>query len=392
VALSLLSLHTLFAAVLVGPVWAAEILTAWSPLGAAAWLATATLMTVVLPSHGANLLHLLLGRRPRWFIGGLALAAGLVAADAVLGPDLFRDLSRGIFGQPGLGLVVAIGLVGTVHVGLLRGMRSRLEVDRHTVSRNGGPSRRAASVYQWIERTLPSGPLVALELRKISRTRRLRGATVAILMMMLFFYGWAAVQLTTTSTIEGDILVNIGLLGIGGPFFAIGFMVYGISAGHIDGLFARPHPLSNIAESKLLLLWAGLLPPSLLLPALLPWLPFRYAVLLVGCALYWWGVMVPSTVYLGTRLRTPVDLSASHFSMDPSGSMRGLVLLIPLSGLIVAPIAATMTGAWTIVGGSLGAAGLAGLGLAAGRRAPFARQLRRHRHAMLEGFRENDPM
>ncbi len=81
-ALSVLSLHTLLAGVLVGPVWAAEVLTTWSPLGAAAWLGTALLLTVVLPSHGAILLHLLLGRRPWGFVGALAGIALCFVADA----------------------------------------------------------------------------------------------------------------------------------------------------------------------------------------------------------------------------------------------------------------------------------------------------------------------
>lgn len=71
-ALSLLSLHTVFAVVLVGPVWAREIATAWTPVGAGAWLVAALLLTIVLASHGANLLHLLLGRRPWGTAGALA--------------------------------------------------------------------------------------------------------------------------------------------------------------------------------------------------------------------------------------------------------------------------------------------------------------------------------
>ncbi|WP_263785680.1 DUF5687 family protein [Salinibacter grassmerensis] len=390
--LSLLSLHSLFAMVLVVPVWAAEIVTAWTPLGAAAWLLIALLSTVVLASHGANLLHLLLGRRPWGVAGALAGVTLAFVADAVLGPDLFRGLSRVVFGRPGIGLVAAVGVVGATHAALLRVMRERLEVDRRTVSRIGEPSRWGTPVYRWIEQALPAGPLVALELRQVVRTRRLRGATATILGLMVFFYGWAGVQLVMEGTVESNVLMNVVLWGIGGPFFATGYAIYGISAGHIDGLFARPTSLSHIATSKLALLWAGLVPATLLLPTLFPWVPLRYAMLLGGCAFYWWGVMVPSTVYLGPRFRTPVDMSASHFSMNPSGSMRGLVLVPPLLVLLAAPILAATTSAWWIVGGSLCAIGLVGLGLVAWWRGPFARQLDRHKHGMLEGFRENEPI
>jgi len=392
VVLSLLSLHTLFAVVLVGPVWAGEILGPLPPGSALAWLGLALLLGVVLPSLGAQGLHLLLGRRPRWLLAGLAGLAGLFAADAVVGADLFRGLSRVLFGHPGVGLITAVGIVGGTHAALVRGMQSRLAVDRRTITQIGGPSRRAASVYGWIEETLPAGPLLAVELRQVVRTRRLRSATAAVLGLMVFFYGWAGVQLVTTGTVETTILVNLAFLGIGGPIFAVGYTIYGISAGHIDGLFARPTSLSHMATSKVALLWANLLPATLLLPVLLPWIPLRYAALLVGCALYWWGVMVPSTVFFGPRFRTPVDMSASHFSMNPSGSMRGLVLLLPLSGLLVSPILATTTGAWWAVSGGLCVVGLIGLLVTAWRRAPFARQLARHKHEMLKGLRENEPI
>jgi hypothetical protein len=78
--------------------------------------------------------------------------------------------------------------------------------------------------------------------------------------------------------------------------------------------------------------------------------------------------------------------------MNPSGSMRGLVLLPPLLVLIASPILAGATGAWWIVGGSLCAVGLIGLGVAAGRPEPFARQLDRHKHEMLKAFREKEPI
>jgi hypothetical protein len=72
--------------------------------------------------------------------------------------------------------------------------------------------------------------------------------------------------------------------------------------------------------------------------------------------------------------------------------MRGLVLLPPLLVLIASPILADATGAWWIVGGSLCAVGVFGIGVAAWRPEPFAQQLNRHRHAMLKAFRENEPI
>jgi hypothetical protein len=36
-------------------------------------------------------------------------------------------------------------------------------------------------------------------------------------------------------------------------------------------LFARPHALRRLVKAKLVLLWLGMLPGTLLLPAFLPW-------------------------------------------------------------------------------------------------------------------------
>ena len=394
IVLGLLSVHTVFAVVVVGPVWAAEVWPALSGPEAAAWLASALLLTGVLPALGMQLLNVLLGREPAWFLGALLVATGVFALDVVLDVSLLWSASRVLFGAPlaGLGLSL-IATAGTYAV-LLRVLEARVEVDRRTAPRpaRSSPRKRGARIYRWIESTLPAGRLVALELRRLVRTRWLRGASVATLVMMLFFYGWAGIELVASGDVESTVLMNVALWGIGGPTLAIGFTIYEISAGHIDGLLGRPHSLSHVAFSKLALLWIGLMPATLLLFPLLPWIPFRYGVLLVGCALYWWGVMVPSTVYFGPLFRTPVDLSTSHFSMNPSGSMRGLVLLLPFCGLIVGPIAAATTGAWATVGGSLGAAGLVGLGGVAWTRDPFVQQLDRHRHAMVEGFRENEPI
>jgi hypothetical protein len=390
VVLSLLSVHTVFAVVLVGPVWAAEIATAWAPGAAGAWLGTALLLTVVLPSHGATLLHLLLGQRPRWFMAGLGLVASLFAADAVLGPDLFRAASQGLFGQPVLGLVCAGGLVAGAHAGLLRAMRRRLEVDRRTGARRGAPSAWGKAVYRWIARTLPAGPLVALELRQIARTRRLRGLFLMGVLIVVYFYGFSILSSDTAGLIDPDALLMICFFGIAGPTYGIGQWSFGTWAGHVEGLFVRPHSLSTIMLGRMIVLWMGLVPGSLVTMGVLPWLPGGQAAFLAGIGLFWWGVVVPSFVYFGPHFRTPVDPSASMFTMNTN--THGLRLLPVLLPLIVAPIFALFTGAWWIMAGIVGGLGLAGLLTVAWTRAPFARMLDRHRREMVEGFQENEPI
>ncbi len=244
-ALSLLSLHTVFAVVLVGPVWADEIATAWSPLGAAAWLATALLLTVVLASHGAILLHLLLGWRPRGLAGVIALVVGLFSVDATLGPDLFRAASRVIFSRPLVGLACTAFLSTGLHAGLLCAMQTRLEVDRRTMRRRDGPSWWEQALCRWAERTLPAGRLVALELRQMLRTRRMRGIALMGIICAVLFYGIGVSELVLKGAIGFNGILYIAFFGIGWPSFTVGSAIYGISAGHVDGLFTRPHSFSR---------------------------------------------------------------------------------------------------------------------------------------------------
>jgi len=390
VVLSLLSVHTVFAVVMVGPVWAAEIATAWAPGAAGAWLGIALLLTVVLPSHGATLLHLLLGRRPWWFVAGLGLVGGLFAADAVLGPDLFRAASGALFGHPIVGLAVAGGVVAVAHVGLLRAMRRRLEVDRRTVPRRGAPSEWGRVVYRWIERTLPAGRLAALELRQVVRTRRLRGIALGGILIVMYFYGFEVLSSDTGTLIDPEGFIMISFLGIAGPAYGLGFWLFGTWAGHVNGLFARPHPLGNVMLGRTVVLWMGLVPGTLVTVGILPGLPLPQAAFLLGMVLFWWGVVVPTFVYFGPHFRTPVDPSASMFTMNTN--IHGLRLLPIMLVVIAAPAAALLTGAWWVVAAGVGAAGLAGLLTVAWTRAPFARKLDAHRREMVEAFRETKPI
>jgi len=386
--LSLLSVHTVFAIVLVVPVWAAEVATAWSSVAAGAWLATALLLTVVLASHGAILLHLLLGRRPWGFVGALVLGSSVAAADAILGPGLFRAASRFIFGQPLVGLACTALLTTGLHTGLLRAMRDRLEVDRRTMRRRDGPAWWEKALCRWAERTLPAGRLVALELRQIIRTRRLRGLFLSGLVAIVYFDGIALA--TAEQTVEAADLFNIVLFGIGGPAFGLGFWLFGAWAGYADGLLARPHALSDIVRAKLVLLWIALLPGSLGLLVLLPWLSGSHAAFLGALLLCWAGVIVPGFLYIGPHFRTPVDTSASMFTMNTN--FHGLRYLPLLFLLFAISLVALLLDAWW---GTAAVVAVASTGALLGvlwTVRPFARQLNQHRREMLEGFRENEPI
>lgn len=389
-ALSLLSLHTLFAVVLVGPVWAGEVVAALPLVEAAAWLASALLLAVVLPSYGANLLHLLLGRRPRWLFAGLAGLAGLFAVDATLGPDGARAVSRFVFGAPAGGLVVAVLATGATYTALFRTMKARLEVDRRTSRRIGGPSRWGRTIYRWIENTLPAGRLVALELRQIFRTRRLRGLAFMGVLGVIYFYGFSILSSETEKLIDASALVWICFLALPGPTYFLGQWGLGTRAGHANSLFARPHRLTTIMLSHIVVLWIGLIPGTLVTAGVLPWLSLGRAAFLLGMVLFWWGVAVPGIVYLSPHSRTPVDLSESMYTMNTN--THGFRLLPVYVPVLLAPFLASITEAWWTVAGVVGGLGLAGLLGIAWTTAPFARKLDRHRRQMVAGFQENEPI
>jgi hypothetical protein len=400
-ALTLLSVHTLFAVLVVGPVWAAEVVPALSGVDAGAWLVSALLLAGVLPALEMQLLNVLLGRHPQWFLGVLLAGTGIAGVDAVLGGAGLPGASRFVFGTPLAGLGAALLVTGGTYAVLLRVLEARTDVeargerDRRASAREGAASGWGAGVYRWVESTLPAGRMVALELRQVVRTRRLRGLALMGVGIVLLFFVLSVAELVfqEAAAASPNSVMNIAFWGIGGAVIGVSVQVFAFSADHVEGLLARPHRLGDIVASKMALLWMGLGPGTLLLLGLLPWLPLRVGAFPGGCALYWWGVIVPGMVYTGPWFRTPVDLSASVFSFNGTlNNAAGLALLPVILVVIGAPLLAAFAGAWWPLAALVGGAGLVGLGAVAWTRRPFVRQLDRHRHDMMAGFRENDPI
>lgn len=390
--LALPSVYTVVALVLVGPFWIAEVWGTLPPAEALAWLATALLLTGACAGYAAHLTHMLLGRRPRIVFGGLALLAGLVAVDAALGPDLFRALSRALFEHPLLGTGFAAVLTLGGHVGVVRTMRARLTVDRTVRRRSRSTASWGDALYPWAERALPAGQLVALTLRQGARTRRLRGMTLYASLGVVAIHGWGAIL--ATGIADGSIefyLILACTTGIGGTALGLAPIVFGVSSGHADALFARPHRPAILVWTKLVMLWISTVPGSVLVLGVCLGLPAPQAAFLIASVLWWWGMIVPICVWIGVYTRKPVDLSASHFSLRTNSLYELPVILLGLSPMwIYAGIEAT--GYWWSTSAVMGALGLAGLFTLVCTDRPFAPRLRAHRHEMTAGFRENEPI
>jgi hypothetical protein len=206
--------------------------------------------------------------------------------------------------------------------------------------------------------------------------------------MVVYFYGFAL--LSSDGTIEAADLFGIALFGLGGPAFALGTWMFGVWARYAEGLFARPNAPDDIVWAKLTVLWAGLLPGSLVLAGVLPWFRVSHAALLGAILLCWAGVIVPGFVYLGPHFRKPVDTAASAFTMN--ANFHGL-RFVPLILLLIAVLlGALLLDAWwevTAVVAVVCAGALLGLVWTV---QPLTQKLRRHRHDMLQGFRENEPI
>lgn len=390
--LSLPSIYTVMALVLVVPVWTAEVWGTLAPTGALAWLATALLLTAACAGYGARLLHLLLGRRPRIVFGGLGLLAGCVGADAALGPDLFRGLSRALFGHPVVGAAGALVLTVGMHAGLVWTMRTQLTVDRSVRRRSEGAVPRGGALYRWMERTLPAGQLMALTLRQVARTRRLRGMMLYASLGVVAIHGGGAA--IASGLYDGSIefyLILACTTGVGGAGLGLAPIVFGVSSGHASALFARPHRPAALVWTKLVMLWVSTVPGSTLVLGVGLGLPASQAAFLVASVLWWWGVIVPVCVWIGVYAQKPVDLSASHFSLRTNSLYELPVIALALSPMWIY-LGVDVTGYWWSISGGMSMLGLAGLLTLFSMNGPFASRLRTHRHEMMAGFRENEPV
>jgi len=393
VLLYLLSLHTVGAIVLVGPVWAAEVWPVLPAMEAGMWLLTALLGTAVLPGLGAQLLNVLLGQYPRGFVAVLAGIVGVVAVDAVLTFSLLRGLARVLFGWPAVGLFCALAVTAGTYRVLLRTLQGGLVVDRRRRTGKTSASGQDVMGSRWIEDTLPAGRLVALDVRQIVRARRLRSLALLGLAVGMGCGGLSGASVWAKGEITAGRMIRFSVFGLGGPVYGLGLVWrFGVWAGHVEGVLTRPHSLTAIIRGKLRVLWSGLFPGTLMLLGMAPWLPVKQAIFLFAMALFWGGVVVPGFVYLGLHLRRPVDPSTAGFAVGMSlhaHAIRGLPLLLVL---VAGPVGAAAFGAWLSVSAVVGGMGGIGLILVARTLRPFVQQLHHHRHEMLDGFRENDPI
>jgi hypothetical protein len=290
---------------------------------------------------------------------------------------------------PLAGLLLFLVASGGTYAGVLHLMKNQLEIDRSVKLREEESPGWSKAFYRWIEQGLPAGQLVAMELRQVARTRRLRGVAVHTLIATILIHGWGIASVALISVGVDSSYYFIALAaGIGGPTLGLGTLVFSISHGHIGALFAQPHLFARIVWCKLTVLWLGTIPGTLLLTGVCIWLPAPRAAFLLSTVLWWWGLVVPVSVWMGVYFRKPVDLSASYLSIKTDLYTLPTLFLasLPMVGFVLA----SGTGSWWKVSGGMSAIGLTGLCLLAWNTTLVSQHLEHHRHDMFEGFRTNE--
>lgn len=393
--LSLVSPHTLLALVIVGPLWSAEMGGATTTVGALAWLASALVLSIMGPALGIQGLRVLLDCRPRTGSAGLLLGVVAIGVDATTGFGLVRAASEFIFGAPVLGLVCTIVGMGGATIAVLRGMRIRLDTDRQK-KRAGAPSGGYSPFDRWIEKALPAGRLVALELRQMVRTRLLQRFLPGMLPILLLGYGsyFIAAGSGASLTALEEARSGFWIVGVVAGILIYGGYSYGVLSDYAGGLFARPHSLAEIVKSRMIVLGLWVLFGLLLTTPLWPWVPLEQVIFALAFVVFLMGTFVPGLVYLGPRTRTPVDSSTTEGVSASSAAMEiGFKMGVPV-GLIlsVGIVVGGLFSAWSTVSGVFAGIGLLGMLNLPSTFPSFVRQLERHRREMLEGFWKNDPV
>ncbi len=391
VLLSLVSPYTLLALVLVVPFWTAEMGVASTTLGALAWLASALLLTVVVPALGMQGLNLLMRYRPKIGGVGLLLGVGALWLDTAAGSNLVATVSQLIFGIPVAGLGCTAVLVSGILFMHLRAMRVRLHTDRLPPRQNEARSGWSQVVYQWLKKRGPAGRLVALDLRQTVRTRGVRGLLLVVCLVVSV--SGVLIAIDTGALATGVFaFTNVGVLA-----FGIGIGAFRVFSGYADGLLARPHSLRAVVKNRLAVLGLWLLPGTIGMLCMLPWISPGLASFLLALALpFSYGIVVPALVYLGAKTRIPFNTNAPYLASwgDPSGHKAELSFKVLFPGMLASAIGvgiARVLESWWIVSGAFAGLGLLGLLSLPWVVHATTSQFVRHRHTMLEGFRTNEP-
>ena len=395
---SLLSAHNAYPFLFFVPFWAVHVVggpyAAWT---SGMWLVGVACVVVL--SHYLNtLLRALLNQSAARFFVVVAVPAGLIGLDGLLGLGVLDRLSTSVFG--GLlagGALVLVGLAAlTAAVYARSGVLLMRRLRRGTAA-TGEPLLRGRALAFDAEGGHVRN-LIVLELKMMWRNKRPRQF---LLLSVVFSLAYLALLLADAGT-RADVGplgtgIEIGPLGAVIGMFASGFfalnygqLMFGWESAYFDGLLARAIPPRKLVLAKLLLLQGSCLVLFALTLPLFLWLAPSLAGLHAAFLLYNAGVTSVLMLALAVRNRRRVDVSdGSFFNYEGFSALHWLWFvptLLPPAAVLVAfgsqPLLAL---------GLIGGLGGASLALTRAWAALFTRQLVRRKYLMAAGFRTHAP-
>lgn len=318
---NLLSTYSLAAVLLVVPTWFMDVWGALPAPSALAWLVACLTFTVILPSQICTFLHSTLGRHPFSLFTGLGAILVATVVDLQMDDSVLRFVSSVLFERSLI--ACALGVTGIFGMDYLhRRMATYPMDDINDQSTTGVPNVVASSVSSQY----------SIELRRIVRNRRFRGSLIFGTIISFSLTGFVLSFSSSGTQVPQSLLLHAGLWIPGSFAFIYGPLLIGSPSDGLEGVFTSPNSGKRIVRSKVFALWITSLPGFLSAGLASSFFPAHDQFFIIGCIVYWAGVMIPAYVYTGTHVQRQVDPEASVFSVD-AGRRTFLLSLPYLAGI-----------------------------------------------------------
>ena len=386
---SLLSVHNVCPLLFFIPFWVRYIAggpyATWTPdLWLLMWLLGIGLVLIF--SHYLNtLLRALLNQSATRFFAVVAVPAGLIALDELLGMGVLNQLSYAIFGGllAGNGFVL-IGLIGlTAAVYARSGVLLMRRLRRGAVPTGEPLLSGYALTFDAAQGQVHN--LIVLELKMMWRNKRPRQF---LLLSVVFSLAYLALLLADATAGAGPLGAVVGMFASG--FFALNYgqLMFGWESAYFDGILARAIPPQKLVLAKLLLLQSSCFILFTLTLPLFLWLAPELAGLHTAFLFYNAGVTSVLMLALAMRNRKHVDVSdCSLLNYEGFSALHWLwfipTLLPPATVLVV------FRDQSLLALGLIGGLGGASFVLSRAWTALFTRQLVRRKYLMAAGFRNH---
>ena len=365
-ALCVASIHTLVAAFVVVPFWASEVLGVLAPRHATAWLGTALLLSIALPTILARGLHQIFGRHARVALGITSGLCVLILADASLSAVAFPQIARWMISAPAYVLIGTLVPTCGLYAVLVRYLKKReVRLD----SRSGGSGARpptgvASRVWP---AAISMNRLILLELRHITRTRRLRG-TVArgVAVIALYLSAFLA------GAVGGEFAVYTFVVWGNWMTWEVGIVGFAASYRFLPAIEVRPVSPLKVVRAKYVTVTLLALPSIVMMAVSFAVLEVQTYLSLASLIPWVLGAVVPAVVHASAWSKQPVDDAASALTASQHVTVRQALLLV--AALLIPPFIVAIGASSSTLPWWLGPAWFASVGAVLGLSQRYIRQ------------------